>query len=261
MKAYQITCAWFRRRLILLACLALLTPEPSRAGEWFLKIDGVRGELTEGRFAGWTAVKSAGALVSLPGTNTPSGQASFSCEVWKAFDGISPALLQRCGDGASFGRVTLACMVSQPQPVLHRITMENAFVSSVVHAGARSSSETNECERTSLNFQKIEFTTIGMHDNGGANGGLTARFDGAVGTGDLRTRPPLRVTASRDSGRPGMWLTWLAERGHHYVVRVGGSNGGIWKTTDFPTPEVDGPVRHFLSGAEADLLMRVEEVD
>src|SRR5580765_5564416 len=89
MRAYHCPRAW-----LLLGCLALLAPRASRADEWFLKIDGVPGVLTEGRFAGWTPVLSAGALVCRP-TNGAPGPASFTCEVRKSFDRISPALLQR----------------------------------------------------------------------------------------------------------------------------------------------------------------------
>lgn len=248
--------------MVFLSCVALLAPSASRADEWFLKIDGVPGMLTEGRFAGWTRVQSIGALVCLPrnSTNESFGPAAFACEVRKAFDRTSPALLQSSGKGEPYPRVTLACVLTLPRPMLYRITLDNAFVASVRQEGM-SVPDTVELERIDFCFEKIEVACLDLDASGGTTAGLTARFDQATGAGDLKTRPPFQVTVARQNGRPGVMLTWPAERGHRYEIRVGTANGGVWKTSNFLTASADGPLSQFLPTDSPNLLMRVDEVD
>lgn len=248
---------------LLLGLLTLLAPGAGRADEWFLKIDGVPGELTEGRFAGWTPVKTAGGLVSLPvnPTNGTAGTASLSCEVRKAFDRTSPALLQKCGLGEPFRRVTLAFVLTQPQATQYRFTLDNAFVSSVTQNAPTNSSETMEQEVIRFTFDKIEMACFELDANGGTTGGLTGLFDQTTSQGALKTRPPFRVIATRQRGSPGVLLTWTAERGHGYTVYVGSANGGVWKTSGGATATADGPLSLFVPMDEPHLLMRVEETD
>jgi type VI protein secretion system component Hcp len=245
---------------VLLGLLLVLASGESRAA-WYLKIDGVPGELTQGRFAGWTSVKTAGALVCLPvnPTNQTTGPASFSCEVRKAFDRTSPALLQQCGLGTSFRRVTLAYVLTQPQATQYRLTLDNVFVSSVAQDRSTNSPENQEVIR--FTFDKIEMACFDLDANGGTTGGLTGLFDQTTAQGALKTRPPFQVTATRERSSPGVLLTWPAERGHGYTVYVGSANGGVWKTTNGGTATADGPLSLFLPTDEPHLLMRVEETD
>jgi hypothetical protein len=158
--------------------------------------------------------------------------------------------------------VTLACVLTQPRPGLYRITLDNAFVSSMGQEGDRSSPGTGKKETVKFRFEKIEMAWLDLDPNGGTTGGLTARFDQTTGAGDLRTRPPFRVTIARQNGRSGVLVTWPAERGHRYQLYTGSANGGVWKTSDGGrwAPE-DGPMSQFLPTDAPDLLMRVEEVE
>jgi hypothetical protein len=156
--------------------------------------------------------------------------------------------------------VTLACLLTLPRPMLHRITLDNAFVASVRQEGG-SAPETLALETIDFSFEKIEMASLDLDANGGTVGGLTARFDQTSRAGDLRSRPPLQVTVARQNGRPGVLMTWPAERGHRYELRVGSANGGVWKTSNFLTASADGPLSQFLLTDSPHLLMRVDEVD
>ena len=249
-------------RWVLAICLALLAPGASRADEWYLKIDGVPGMLTEGAFAGWTRVQSVSALVRLTRnpTNDSFGPAAFACEVGKAFDGVSPALLKSCAEGQPYARVSLACVLSQPRPMIYRITLDDVLVAAV-HQEGRRVPDTVERETIQFTFTKIEVACLDLDGFRGTAGGLVARFDQTTGAGDLRIRPPFRVTITRQDGRSGVWLTWTAERGHRYALLTRSANGGVWRTTNFLTAAEDGTLSQFLPVDAPDLLMFVGEVD
>lgn len=252
-----------RCRSVLIGLLTLLAHSSIHADQWYLKIDGVPGELTEGRFAGWTPVKTAGALVCLPvnPTNQTAGPVSFSFEVRKAIDRTSPLLLQKCGLGEPLNRVTLAYVLTQPQATLYRFTLDNAFVASLAQNASTNTPATMELEAVDLTFAKIEVACFELDANGGTAGGLTALFDQTTGQGGLKTRPPFGVTVARQNGRAGVLVTWPAERGHRYEVRSGSANGGEWETAGSATAQADGDLSLFLPDDEPHLLMRVEEID
>jgi len=252
----------WRRWPILLGLVTLLTHSSVRAEEWFLKIDGVPGQLTEGRFAGWTPVQSVGGLVRVPldPTNGVAGPASFSCEVRKAFDLISPALIQKCGQGQPFRRVSLAYVLTQPGAAQYRITLDNAFVSSVGQDGSRNSPE-GEKETVHFTFDTIELTHFELDASGGTTGGLTALFNQTTGQGQLKSRPLFRAIVTRQDGRAGVLVTWPGEEGHRYQILASAALGRPWTKLIEHTASEDGPAGVFVPTEMLALFMRVEEVD
>jgi type VI protein secretion system component Hcp len=248
---------------ILLGLITFLTPGLVCADGWFLKIDGVPGQLTEGRFAGWTPVQSVGGLVraAIDPTNGVAGPASFSCEVRKAFDAASPVLMQKCANGEYLRRVSLAYVLAQPLAAQYRITLDNALVSSVGHDGSGNSSETVENEAVKFIFDKIELAQFELDATGGTTGGLTAVFDQTTGGGQLKTRPPFRAIVTRQDGRAGLLVTWPAESGHRYQVLASAALGSRWTKLIEHTASDDGPVSQFVPTDTLALFMRVEEID
>lgn len=262
MKDRDLLRAASRRLRLLLGLAALLAPDGSRAGEWFLKIDGVPGEVTAGRFAGWTRVASAGALVCLPvnSTNATAGPAAFSCEVLKDFDRLSPWLLQTCGRGETNRRVTLACVLTNPAAI-HRLTLGNARVASVGQERTNSSPEARQSERVAFAFDQIEMACLDLDAGGGTTGGLTGLFDQTTGQGGWKTRPPFRVSIARQSGIPGVTVTWPAENGHRYHILSRATVNEPWQRLAEATASADGLMSEFLPAAAPALFMRVDEVD
>ena len=244
-----------RRWPVLLGLIMLLTFGQGRAA-WFAKFDGVDGELTEGQFAGWTSLQSVGALVSRP---DPTNAASFSCEIRKAIDRTSPALLQRCGEGEPSQRVTPAWVLTQPPATQYRITLENVRVSSVAHKAG--SPETIAPETVALTFDKVEMTCFELDASGGTTGGLTALFDQTTAQGRLKTRPPFRATITRQDGRSGMLVTWPAEIGHRYRIFTRPTLAAPWSKLFELTASEDGPASQFVPTDTPSLLMRVEEIE
>jgi type VI protein secretion system component Hcp len=247
----------------LLVLLTLLACGEGRADEWFLKIDGVPGELTEGQFAGWTPVHSVGALarVAVNPTNSTPGPAAFSCEIQKAFDRTSPAILQHCGRGDRFRRVTLAHVLTQPRATQYRITLDGVLVSAVNQGGAGNSPETMAKETVVLTFDKIEVANFDLDANGGTTGGLTALFDLATAQGSLKTRPPFRATVVQQAGRAGVSVTWPAENGHRYQLLAKATLEEPWKKLLEVTAAEDGPRTQFVPIQVPVLFLRVEEVE
>jgi type VI protein secretion system component Hcp len=247
---------------ILLSLVTLVTAGPTRADQWFMKIDGVPGQLTEGRLAGWTPVQSVGALVKLPvdATNGVTGPASFSSEVRKAFDITSPALLQKCGQGTAFRRVTLAYILARPTAAQYRITLDDVFVSSLGHNGSASSADP-ELEEVQFTYNKVELSQFDLDSDGGTTGGLTAVFDQTTGEGQLKTRPPFRAIVTRQDGRGGVLVTWPAESGHRYQILASPALGRPWTKLIEHTASEDGSTSQFVPTDTPVLFMRVEEVD
>jgi type VI secretion system secreted protein Hcp len=248
---------------VLLGLITVLAISSGRADDWFMKIDGVPGQLTEGRFAGWTPVKSVGALVRLPidPTNGVTGPASFSCEVRKAADVTSPALLQKCGEGQPVRRVSLAYVLARPVATQYRITLDDVLVSSVRHDASRSSPGTLEVEKVQFTFGKIEMACFELDGGGGTTGGLTAVFDQTTAQGSLKVRPPFRAIITRQDARSGVLVTWPAESGHRYQILGSRALGQPWmKLIEHTAPE-DGPASQFVPIDTPALFMRVEELD
>jgi len=229
---------------------------------WYLKIEGVPGELKEGRLAGWTPIQSAGALACLPvnPTNQTTGPVALQCEVRKAFDVTSPLLLQQCGRGEPLRRVTLAYVVAEPSATQFRLTLENALVSSLTQD--RSNAPSAEVQEViTFAFDKLEMTSFDLDTYGGVAGGLSALIDQTTSEGSLRTRPPLQLTLSRPPGHPGVLATWPAEKGHRYQIHSRTAFSQPWQKLAESTASTTGPMTQSLPINAPSFFMRVEEVD
>src|SRR5262245_56302652 len=102
-----MTANSFRCGHALLGLLLLFAARPSRADEWFLKIEN---ELN------WVPIKTAGVFACRPlnSTNQTLGPAAFAFEIRKALDRTSPVFLTKCALGQPLSRVTLAYLLTEP---------------------------------------------------------------------------------------------------------------------------------------------------
>lgn len=246
--------------LALASLLAIFTICEVRADEWYMKIEGIKGEATHAKFPGWTRLESISSLLdrrSNP-TNPPTGPAVFSCNVRKLIDSTSPKLLERCATSEKQPTVTLAFVRSSPPATQYRITLKEVFISSFTQAGSEGNPPS---ESMSLNFEKIEWTYLELDENGGNTGGQTATFDIVAQTGDVKSRPPFRATAAVQNGRNGIVITFPAERGHTYRMLGCPKIGEAWKTYREITAAEDGPTSQFIPMDQPSLLLKVEQVD
>lgn len=249
-----------RRWLALASLLAILSMCEVRADEWFMKIEGIKGESTHPKFPGWTRLETISSLLdrrSNP-TNPPTGPAIFACDVQKLIDSTSPQLLERCAKGTHHPTVRFAFVRTSPPATQFQVTLKDVLISSYETAGTQGSLPT---ESVSFNFEKIEWTDLELNDAGGNTGGLTGKFDVVAQVGELKSRPPFRATFERQAGRNGIVITFPAEEGRTYRMLGCPKIGEAWKTIHEVTALEDGALSQFIPMELPSLLLRVEGVD
>lgn len=254
-------CPQSRRwSLAFLSLLAFLSICEVRADEWFMKIDGIKGEATDVRFAGWTRLESISSLLdrrSNP-TNPPTGPAVFSCNARKRIDSTTPKLLERCAAATHLSTVTFAFVRSSPPATQYRITLKEVLISSLAQSGSEGNPPS---ESISFNFEKIEWTSLELDEVGGTAGGLTGTFNLVEQEGSLKPRPAFRATVEVQNGRNGIVITFPAEQGHTYRMLGCPKIGEAWKTLRTFTAPEDGMTSQFIPMDQPSLLLRVEQVD
>ena len=246
--------------LALASLLAVLSMCEVRADEWYMKIEGIKGESTHVKFPGWTRLESISSLINRRSnpTNPPTGPAVFSCEVQKLIDSTSPQLLEHCANGAIQPTVTFAFVRSSPPATQYRVTLKEVMISSLAQVGSQGNPPS---ESISFNFQKIEWTCLDLDEAGGNTGGLTGKFDIVAQNGELKSRPPFRATIEVQNGRNGIVITFPAERGHTYRMIGCPKIGEAWKTFREITAPEDGTTSVFIPMEQPSLLLRVEQAD
>lgn len=246
--------------LALASLLAILSICEVHADDWYMKIEGVKGESSHPKLPGWTRLKSISSLLnrSSSPTNPPTGPAIFSCDVQKLIDSTSPRLLERCANGTNHPTVTFAFVRSSPPATQYRIALKEVLISSLTQTGSEGNPPS---ESLSFNFQKIEWTSFELDDVGGNTGGLNATFDIVAQEGDLKPRPPFRAVLEMLNGRNGVMITCPVQSGHKYRILGCPKIGEAWKTLHEFTAAEDGTSSQFIATELPSLLMRVEEVE
>lgn len=265
MNALQFTGRQQYRWWVILGMLALLSVGGIRADEWFVKFAGIKGELTDGKFDGWSRLTSVSSMVSLavdPASGA-TGQPSFGCSITKVADRTSPVLLSRCGRSERIPRVTLAYLLSSPNVTQYRISLDNVLISSLSEGGSDSAAGGGGgiYDQIFFSFQKIEWTCFALDDNGGNTGGLTGTYDLATLKGDLKSHRPFKAVIDRQSERSGVLITCPVEAGHMYRILACPSIGKPWNTLLEFTANENGDSSQFVAMQTPSLLMRVEEID
>lgn len=246
--------------LALASLLAILSMCEVRADDWYMKIEGIKGESTHPKLPGWMRLKSVSSLLNVSSnpTNPPTGPAVFSCDAQKLVDSTSPQLLERCANGTLHPTVTFAFVRSSPPATQYRITLKEVLISSLSQTGSQGDPPS---ESLSFNFQKIEWTYLELDENGGNTGGFTGKFDVVAQTGDLKSRPPFRATVEVQNGRNGIVVTFPAEQGRKYRMLGCPKIGEAWKTLRDVTASEDGTMSQFIPMELPSLLLRVEAAD
>lgn len=263
MNALPIRSRQQTRWRVILGMLALLSTGAIRADEWFVKFDGIKGDPTGGKFAGWSRLTSVSSLVDLEVNRLTheAGAPSFGCNIIKSADRTSPALLSRCGRSDPIPRVTLAYVLSNPNATQYRISLENVLISSLVESGSGSGAGGGIYDQISLSFQKIEWTCFTLDANGGNTGGLIGTYDLTTLKGDLKSRRPFTAAVDRQNERSGILVTCPVESGHKYRILACPSIGKPWETLLEFTANATGNTSQFVARQAPVLLLRVEEIE
>ena len=235
-------CAW-----VLLAMTGA-----ARATDVYLKIEGIPGEISTGRFAGWSQLHSANADVIVPPVvpPAPASPTVFGVRVLKELDRCTPNLVVKCASGEHIPRLSLAFVEGENRYL--RVTLHDVLVSSIAMQGQ----STPPIEEVSFTFQKIEWSYT---DGIGDDAGLTATFDTATQTGATKPRVPFRATLDR-SPNGTLLLSCPVESGHTYRIRSNATLNGPWQTVSEFTADIDGTVEQSVRITGQALFYSVEEV-
>ena len=257
MKTSPIRRPWWQRCLrgIGAVCLAATgLASPLMAADCYMKIEGIPGEVAIGRFKGWIQCNSVGH----ESKTTPNPDGGFintqTFIVKKRIDKASPLLMKSCGDGAHFGRVTVAWVDAD---ALFRVRFGDVLISSFQQAAQEGGPP---ADTVSFTYQKIEWTCAALDGAGSVNGGVTGLFDGGTQQGEVKIRPPFRASVERTP--EGLLFTCPVEGGHRYRLLSTSSFGGVWDSRSEFIAEIDGEYRVLLpaQGGPA-LFFRLEEVE
>ncbi len=247
-----VTAAW------VVALLTAAAQPAAAAVDMFLKIEGIPGELTAGRFSGWSRVSQAGGGI-LP-SEDPVAPPVHQYSVSKELDKSSPLIAQRCATGTHIPRLTLAWM--DGAEVFYRIVFNDVVISRVSLSGNAKTLPAVQQEAVSFTYQKIEWTCVQLGGDGSDEGGLKATFDLATAEGELKPREPFRAGLAPQGGRePGVRIQCPVEAGHRYRLMGNRTLDGEWTVLQEFTPAADGSYDQFIPAAEARLFLKIEQID
>ena len=174
-------------RFILSAiCAALLAALPTAASDYFLMLDGIKGESLDKLHRDAIEIHSFSLGVSNSGTLVSggggAGKATFSdISVLKNLDKASPLLYLHCAQGKHIPSATLFLRKSGENPLEYFvIKLTDVIVSSVQTSG--SSGGGVPTESLSLNFRTIEFTYTPQKADGSADAPIKTGWDIATNT-------------------------------------------------------------------------------
>jgi len=227
----------------------------ARALDIYMKIEGIPGEISAGRFAGWSACQRVNASVTVPPIVPPAtapDHTLFGVVVTKACDKSSPELMGRCASGGTIPRVTLGFIDGQTP--YFRITLLDVKI-----AGFSQIADASQLvEELSFAYQKIEWSTT---DREGDGGGLKATVDTTTLAGESKPRLPFRASLGQSPADGLLHITCPVESGHTYRVRSNASLDGPWQTVSEFTATADGIAGQAVRIAGGALFYRVEEVE
>ncbi len=151
----------------------------------FIKIDGIDGESTDDKHAGWIEMVSFnnGLTQSVSSTASSSGGASaeranfHDFSFTKQLDIASPALALACADGTHIDEITVElCRAGTEKVKFMEYKLKNCIISGVTISG--SGEGDLPTETVGIDFGKINWAyTQQKRDGGGAAGNMATGWD------------------------------------------------------------------------------------
>lgn len=225
----------------------------------YMKIEGIDGEVADGRFAKWSEVIGVGSKAERPAATTdPPPPPTFEFVVRKVMDKSSPLLMKRCAEGVAMGRVAL--IYEEGGKVVYRVVLEDVLISSFRQEVPQSGGG-GLVETVSMKFSRATWSSILIGDGQEVIGGQSATFDAALGTGGQSERPPFRAVVAPSDDPKLLRLRCPVEKGHRYRVSMTQDLKGGWATLVEFTAETDGVVEQAVRNLPPVAFVRVEELD
>lgn len=178
-----------RTRILMFASalLILFSPPASKAGNMFLKLDGIDGESQEIDHEDEIDVlswswKMTNSSTTHMGGSGGTGRVSFEdLSLTKYLDKSSPKLMLKCSDGSHIATATLVVRKSGDRSLEYLvITMTNVIVTKVSIGG--SDGENRLTENITLNFSEVEVEYIPQKIDGSADTPVLFGWDIAANT-------------------------------------------------------------------------------
>jgi type VI secretion system secreted protein Hcp len=154
------------------------------AFDTFIKIDGIEGESTDDKHAGWIEVVSYTSGVNQKASATASSVGGGSSEradfddftFVKQLDKASPKLALACADGTHISTIMVEiCRAGTEKVKYMEYKMTNCIISSVKNAGGGGDIPS---ESVTIDFGKIEWAyTVQKRQGGGAAGNVAGGWD------------------------------------------------------------------------------------
>jgi type VI secretion system secreted protein Hcp len=153
------------------------------AFDTFIKIDGIEGESTDDKHAGWIEVATFNAGLSQRTSATASSVGGASAEradfddfsITKQLDKASPKLALACADGTHINTIIVEiCRAGAEKVKYMEYKMSNCIISSVKTSGGGDF----PTEVVSINYGKMEWAyTVQKRQGGGAAGNVAGGWD------------------------------------------------------------------------------------
>lgn len=149
----------------------------------FVKIDGIDGESTDDKHAGWIEIISYDTGVTQRSSATASSVGGASAEradfhdfsFTKQLDKASPKLALACADGTHIATITVEiCRAGTDKVKFMEYKMTNCIISGVSTSGGGDFPQ----ESVSVNYGKMEWAYVQQkRQGGGAAGNVAAGWD------------------------------------------------------------------------------------
>ena len=228
---------WLRRPLPFFACLFWAFTGYA-AFDAYLKIEGVDGESTDSKHAGWIEVESFAHGATTPAATTDHPAFSDLCLV-KLTDKSSPLLEQSCAKGKSFPSATLELVTADANRVrFYQIVLSNVVVSSISASGTAGAS-TKPLESVCLNYSQIAWTYTELDASGVPAGDVNAWWDLALNIGNGSLNPILKVIGTQIDANT-LRLSWPAKTAKTYNILASPVVTGTYQVIQTITSQADG---------------------
>ena len=166
------------------AAVALAAPTEATALDWFLKVDGITGEVQDKQHKGEIQIESFswGARQQGSGMTGSARGAARGCMTEISFtkraDSASPVLLVKAVSGSPIGQAVLVGRKSgEVQQEFLKIELKNILVSSVSHAGNTEDVQ----EAFDFKFQSAVVTFTPQDENGKPGKAITSTLNPSAG--------------------------------------------------------------------------------
>ncbi len=160
------------------------------AFDTFIKIDGIEGESTDDKHAGWIEVASFTGGLTQRTSATASSAGGGSAEradfhdfsFTKQLDKATPKLAIACADGTHIDSVLVeVCRAGTEKVKFMEIKMSNCIISNATISGGESEKQAKSefpKESISINYGKIEWAyTVQKRQGGGPAGNVAGGWD------------------------------------------------------------------------------------